>query len=84
MLQTQLESLRGGVTVSVTPVSAGLEPALRDPRFRAVLFSVLSIAALLLAAIGLYAIASFDVAQRRYEMAVRLRSAHAPGTSSAW
>ena len=56
----------------MTPASTGLEPALRDPRFRAVLFAVLSISALLLAAIGLYAIASFDVAQRRYEMAVRL------------
>ena len=72
LLQGRLAPLGASVTVNVTPMSAGLEPALRDPRFRAVLFAVLSIAALLLAAIGLYAIASFDVAQRRYEMAVRL------------
>lgn len=72
MLQERLAPLLGAGNVTVTPLSAGLEPALRDPRFRAVLFAVLSIAALLLAAIGLYAIASFDVAQRRYEMAVRL------------
>ncbi|MEX1128179.1 MAG: FtsX-like permease family protein [Vicinamibacterales bacterium] len=68
----RLSEVLGPVTVTVTAISAGLEPALKDPRFRAVLFTVLSLAALLLAAIGLYAIASFDVAQRRYEMAVRL------------
>jgi putative ABC transport system permease protein len=72
MLQQRLSEVLGPVTVNVTAISAGLEPALRDPRFRAVLFTVLSLAALLLAAIGLYAITSFDVAQRRYEMAVRL------------
>jgi predicted permease len=72
LLQQRLSEILGPVTVNVTAISAGLEPALRDPRFRALLFTVLSLAALLLAAIGLYAIASFDVAQRRYEMAVRL------------
>lgn len=72
LLRQRLEPIIGDATVNVTPASTGLEPALRDPRFRAVLFAVLSIAALLLAAIGLYAIASFDVAQRRYEMAVRM------------
>ena len=72
MLQQRLSEVLGPVTVNVTAISAGLEPALKDPRFRAVLFTVLSLAALLLAAIGLYAIASFDVASRRYEMAVRL------------
>jgi ABC-type antimicrobial peptide transport system permease subunit len=72
LLQQRLSEVIGPVTVNVTAISVGLEPALRDPRFRAVLFTVLSLAALLLAAIGLYAIASFDVAQRRYEMAVRL------------
>ena len=73
ILQQRLSDVLGqAVTVNITPLTAGLEPALRDPRFRAVLFGVLSLAALLLAAIGLYAIASFDVAQRRYEMAVRL------------
>jgi predicted permease len=72
LLQERLSHVLGPVVVNVRPVVAGLEPALRDPRFRAILFTVLSLAALLLAAIGLYAIASFDVAQRRYEMAVRL------------
>jgi predicted permease len=72
LMQERLSQVLGPVTVNVIAISAGLEPALRDPRFRAVLFTVLSLAALLLAAIGLYAIASFDVAQRQYEMAVRL------------
>lgn len=72
LLQERLEKVIGGGTVNIAAISMGLEPALRDPRFRAVLFTVLSFAALLLAAIGLYAISSFDVAQRRYEMAVRL------------
>jgi hypothetical protein len=50
LLQERLSHVLGPVVVNVRPVVAGLEPALRDPRFRAIL----------------------DVAQRRYEMAVRL------------
>ena len=72
LVQQRLSEVLGPVTVSITSVSTGFEPALQDPRFRAVLFTTLAAAALLLAGIGLYALASFDVAQRRYEMGVRL------------
>jgi predicted permease len=72
LLQQRLSEALGPVTVDISPLTTGLEPALKDPRFRAALFSVLAGAALLLAAIGLYALASFDVSQRQHEMGVRL------------
>jgi predicted permease len=72
LLQQRLSEVLGPVTVDLSPMATGLEPALKDPRFRAALFGVLAGAALLLAAIGLYALASFDVSQRQYELGVRL------------
>jgi predicted permease len=62
----------GSGTVTIRPVAASFATALRDPRFRAILFTILGLAAVLLAATGLYAVAAFDVRQRQYEMGVRL------------
>jgi predicted permease len=66
------ERVAAPVAVFVNPASMRVEAALRDPRFRAVAFSVFAIVALLLAAVGLYGVASFDAALRRYELGVRL------------
>jgi ABC-type antimicrobial peptide transport system permease subunit len=58
--------------VSSVSVEAALQPELRDPRFRSVLFGTFAAVALFLAAGSLYALASFEVALRRYEMGVRV------------
>lgn len=71
-VEQRISETIGPASVTLTHVPDRLEPGLQDPRFRAVLFSTLALAALLLAAIGLYAVTSFEVALRRYEMAVRL------------
>lgn len=66
------ERVAAPVAVFVNPASLRIDAALRDPRFRAVAFSVFALVALLLAAVGLYGVASFDAALRRYEIGVRL------------
>jgi predicted permease len=70
------QRLRATIAPAVIPeasaMSAWLDGGLQDPRFRAVLFSVLAAAALLLAAVGLYAVSTFEMTMRRYEMGVRL------------
>jgi predicted permease len=57
---------------SVAHAAEGMSPVLRDPRFRATLLGGFALTALLLAGVGLYAVASYEAAQRRYEMGVRL------------
>jgi putative ABC transport system permease protein len=71
-LRERLSAHVGPVTVTLRPISEGLDAWLADPRFRAILFSTLALSALLLAAIGLFAVTSLEVAGRRHEMAVRL------------
>jgi putative ABC transport system permease protein len=66
------EALGLPVVPQTFSVAERLEATLSEPRFRAVLFSVLSGAALFLAAVGLFAVASFETVSRRYEMGVRL------------
>ena len=59
-------------TVNVIDISDQLDRELLNFRFRAVLFGSFALVALVLAVVGLYAVSSFEVAQRRREMGVRL------------
>ncbi len=59
-------------SVTVTSVTGALDTGLLDQRFRATLFVSFGVIALLLAVLGLYAVSSFEVAQRRAEMGIRL------------
>lgn len=61
-----------GVT-AVRTIAAGatVTNALEHPRAQAVMFGTFAGVALLLSALGLYAVTSFDIALRRYELAVR-------------
>lgn len=72
LLRTRLQAQLGQTTLRLTDVPKAMDPYVRDPRFRAVLFTTLALVGLLLSAVGLYAVASYEVAQRRYEMGVRL------------
>jgi len=79
-LQAVVRTDVGDLRMEVRAVSDMLEPALRDPRFRAVLLGVLAVTGLLLAAVGLFAIASYDAAARRYELGVRVALGASPGS----
>ena len=70
--QRLMATLEGTVIPEAFAMSTWLEGGLQDPRFRAVLFSILGVAALLLAAVGLYAVSRFEMTMRRYELGVRL------------
>lgn len=71
-LRTTLQRELGPVRVRLTYVPDTLDPSVRDSRFRAALFVILAVTGLLLTAVGLYAIATYQVAQRRHEMGIRL------------
>jgi ABC-type antimicrobial peptide transport system permease subunit len=58
--------------VTSRSVEEALQPALKEPRFRAILFGAFAACALLLAVAGLYAIVSFDASLRRHEVGVRM------------
>jgi F0F1-type ATP synthase membrane subunit c/vacuolar-type H+-ATPase subunit K len=79
-VQISVPALRSGVdgqvaqtvAVGTAPLNDRLDSAVRDDRFRAVLFGTFALVALLLAAAGLYAVASFEIDARRRELGVRL------------
>jgi predicted permease len=71
-LRRVVEARVGAAAIRVVPTDSTYLSVLRDPRFRAVLFTTLGLVGLLLAATGLYAVATFDVRQREHEMGVRL------------
>jgi predicted permease len=71
-LEARAQAVASGVSVSAQAVEEELAPWLEQPRFQALLFGALAAASLVLAAVGLFAVAAFDVAQRRYEMGVRM------------
>jgi ABC-type lipoprotein release transport system permease subunit len=71
-LRRVVEARLGPSAIRVVPTNSNYLTVLRDPRFRAVLFTTLGLVGLLLAATGLYAVAAFDVRQREHEMGVRL------------
>jgi ABC-type antimicrobial peptide transport system permease subunit len=69
--QLRAAGVTSGV-VTVRGVEAEIQRGLGDQRFRAVLFSAFGLTALVLAAVGLYAVGSYEAAQRRREVGIRL------------
>ena len=59
-------------TGKIRPLSAIMGDTVKKPRFTAVVLSTFAVVALLIAAIGLYGVLSFDVAQQRRELGVRV------------
>ena len=64
-------SVAGLPYVRVRPLDALVAPGKRSWTLGAAMFGVFGILALVLATIGLYSVLAYDVAQRRYEFAVR-------------
>ena len=56
----------------IRPMAPMYERVLEAPRFRAALFGAFGAVALVTAMVGLYALTSFDVANRRRELGVRM------------
>ncbi|MBK9240808.1 MAG: ABC transporter permease [Acidobacteria bacterium] len=75
----QALSSRTASRVRLTPLVEGLDRSLREPRFRAMLFTAFAVCGLLIAGTGILALTLFNVALRRQEMGVRLTLGAAPG-----
>jgi ABC-type antimicrobial peptide transport system permease subunit len=78
-MRARLEPVFGPVVVHDFDVSAAASKSVLDPRFRAGLFFVMGATGVVLLIAGLYATAGAEVAERRFEMGLRL----ALGASSA-
>jgi ABC-type antimicrobial peptide transport system permease subunit len=63
----------------MSPLLEGVDRSLREPRFRAMLFTSFALCGLLIASSGILALTLFNVALRRQEMGVRLTLGAAPG-----
>ncbi|HET7565650.1 MAG TPA: ABC transporter permease [Gemmatimonadaceae bacterium] len=78
--RTLLNVDRSVIYADVHPYADVIEPQMRPWETGATLFTVLGVLALVLAAVGLYATVAYDVAQRTYEMGIRMalgaRSGH--------
>ena len=65
-------ALPGASYVTVVPFRALVDPSFRNWQFGAAMFGAFGALALSLAALGLYALVSYNVAQRRQEIGVRM------------
>jgi ABC-type antimicrobial peptide transport system permease subunit len=71
-IATALRSVDLDLAVSVRPLRADVDSALRQERLVAMLASIFGSIALLLSAIGLYGVTSYSVIRRRMEIGIRL------------
>lgn len=72
-LRTRMQrELPGAAFVNVVPMSQLLTPQLRGWRLGATMFAVFGGLAMLVAALGLHSLVSYETAQRRQELGVRL------------